>query len=573
MQSNMSSTNPSNRIPGIPPSEKKESPEELVDTIASYYILTMDFVSLNKLLEKQYCDDLIVLTADIMKDHLTNAEIEYLEQKIVNGVPKEEMVKKEVVFFKQGDINKMDIPDPVNKQRACIGIAKYYIKIAHLFASIVMTLNPVYSYLDTLGNTVKVPLYKKDGLPKGVDVTLEEYGICGERIRALRSDNKYDGLRVGDAIQVNPNVCAMNKKMDGTTKSLVDEPGIPELMHLYYDDKYDFKKGVFTGMSPETQKEYENNVREFYVQFTGNKEVPESITEFRDIKLKDYSKLPQCGTNMRNAGQYTSELKNDSTERYTLFSKYAQHVQTMMLNANKNQEKLVQIINQLFEKQPDSSIRIHRDLNETKLQQLVVETRKLIIELYLKCEMDYQEGLNIYEAIVQSSIVKTTDKQLRELTLLKEKYAKALNVPDTVIIPVAKNSESENGTKEPDSTNKAVNKEDSKEEKTDDKENKDNNKENKDKNKEKGNTDDEEIQVQYISLDNTNPPKEVLIAGNEQINIELGDSKEEKGQPDTVSMNNENTNMGLEHVIDKSDPKYAEEKYILEGEKEEKQDV
>ena len=568
MQTNMTTDNPSNRQsvqPGLPhSSEKKESPEELVDTIASYYILTMDFVSLNKLLEKQYCDDLIVLTADIMKAHLTNAEIEYLEQKIVNGVPKEEIVKKEVVFFKQGDINKMDIPDPVNKQRACIGIAKYYIKIAHLFASIVMTLNPVYSYLDKLGNTVKVPLYKKDSLPKGVDVALEEYGICGERIRALRSDNKYDGLHVGDAIKVNPNVCAMNKKMDGTTKTLVDEPGIPELMHLYYDDKYDFKKGVFTGMSTETQKEYENNVREFYVQFTGNKEVPESIKEFRDIKLKDYSKLPQCGTNIRNAGQYTSELKTDSTERYTLFSKYAQHVQNMMLNANKNQEKLVQIINQLFEKQPDSSIRIHRDLNETKLQQLVVETRKLIIELYLKCEMDYQEGLNIYEAIVQSSIVKTTDKQLRELTLMKEKYAKALNVPASSITPIAKNSEAVNGSKVED-----VNKE----EKPDSKEEKSGEKDNKDNKKDKVNADDKDIQVQYISLDNTNPPKEVLMESNEQINLYLGDSKEEKGIPNTVSINNEKLMMGLDNGIDKSDPKYAEQKYLLEGEKEEKQDL
>ena len=565
MQNNMTNANSSNGSsvkPSLPKqpvsSDNLETTEQVIDSIASYYILTMDFVSLNKLLEKQYCDDLIVLTADIISKHVTQAEIEYLEQKIVNGTPKEEIVKKNVSFFKQSELNKMDIPDPVNKQRACIGIAKYYIKIAHLFASIVMTLNPVYSYLDKTGNTVNVPLYKKDTIPKGVDVKLEEYGICGERIRALRSDNKYDGLRVGDAIQVSPNVCAMNKKLDGSIKSLVDEPGIPELMHLYYDDKYDFKKGVFTGMSPETQKEYENNVREFYAQFTGNKEVPEDIKEFRDIKLKDYSKSPQCATNAQNSGKFTSELKTDSTERYTLFSKYAQHVQSMMLNANKNQEKLVQIINQMFEKKPDpngaESVRIHKDLTEAKLQQLVVDARKLIIELYLKCEMDYQEGLNIYEAIVQSSIVKTTEKQVRELTALKDKYANALNVSPGIGSSITKDTEKEKGNKEKEKEKPEEHKE-------------------KDKEKDKGENKEKEteIKVPYISLDNPIPPKEsspLEIAEKEQINQENMDSKEEMDQPVDIPMNKENL---AGEVIDKRDPKYAEEKYLLAGEQEEKE--
>jgi len=559
MQNNMTSANSSNGSTTNPSLPKKsgsndnlDTMEQAIDSIASYYILTLDFVSLNKLLEKQYCDDLIVLTADIINKHVTQAEVEYLEQKIVNGAPKEEIVKKNVSFFKQSELNKMDIPDPVNKQRACIGIAKYYIKIAHLFASIVMTLNPVYSYLDKTGNTVNVPLYKKDSIPKGTEVKLEEYGICGERIRALRSDNKYDGLRVGDAIQVNPNVCAMNKKMDGSIKSLVDEPGIPELMHLYYDDKYDFKKGVFTGMSPETQKEYENNVREFYAQFTGNKEVPESIKEFRDIKLKDYSKSPQCATNAQSAGKFTSELKNDRTERYTLFSKYAQHVQSMMRNANKNQEKLVQIINQLFEKKSHpneaESVRIHKDLTEAKLQQLVVDARKLIIELYLKCEMDYQEGLNIYEAIVQSSIVKTTEKQLRELTLLKEKYANARPVTTGIGSQITEDKEKEKEKEK---------------EKPEEKE--------KEKENDKEKPEEKEIQVPYISLDKPISPKEssqLEIEQKEQMNQENMDSKEERGKPADIPMNKARL---TGNVIDKRDKKYASEEYLLAGEQEEKE--
>ena len=44
----------------------------------------------------------------------------------------------------------------------------------------------------------------------------------------------------GDII-VGPKVCNMNIRDDGETKNLADEPGIPELMELYYDDNYDLK--------------------------------------------------------------------------------------------------------------------------------------------------------------------------------------------------------------------------------------------------------------------------------------------------------------------------------------------
>ena len=40
---------------------------DVVDYIATYYILTMDFKSLSKLSEKAYCDKLVILTSDIIE--------------------------------------------------------------------------------------------------------------------------------------------------------------------------------------------------------------------------------------------------------------------------------------------------------------------------------------------------------------------------------------------------------------------------------------------------------------------------------------------------------------------------
>ena len=55
---------------------------QVIDTIASYYILTMDFQSLTKLSEKEYCDKLVIITSDIIKNYFNDLEITYLAQRI-----------------------------------------------------------------------------------------------------------------------------------------------------------------------------------------------------------------------------------------------------------------------------------------------------------------------------------------------------------------------------------------------------------------------------------------------------------------------------------------------------------
>ena len=65
----------------------------------------------------------------------------------------------------------------LKKKRVCIGIAKFYVKIAHVFAAIVMTINPVYTYKDATGQTVKTGLLEKDKIPKNVNRKLYKLNI------------------------------------------------------------------------------------------------------------------------------------------------------------------------------------------------------------------------------------------------------------------------------------------------------------------------------------------------------------------------------------------------------------
>ena len=133
-------------------STKFENFYEVMDYIATHYILTMDFESMTKLAEPEYCEKLVIITSDIIKNHFNDLNIDYLAQRVKNGEEVNDMAKEHVTFVTQEVLEGLDIKNDVNKsikkKRVCIGIAKFYIKIAHIFAAILTTINPIYMYKD-----------------------------------------------------------------------------------------------------------------------------------------------------------------------------------------------------------------------------------------------------------------------------------------------------------------------------------------------------------------------------------------------------------------------------------------
>jgi hypothetical protein len=408
---------------------KPKSISQILDYIATYYILTMDFKSLKRLYDKEYCDKLVILTSDIIQRYFTEIEITYLAQRVKNGVEVNEIDKDKVIFFNRDRLDKLDVQNSVKKKRICLGIAKFYIKIAHIFAAIVTTINPVYVYRDAEGNKVKATLSEKSKIPTNTPREIYKLNICDNRINALKNNNSLESDSNGE-IYVGPKVCNMNINTDGQNKSLTDEPGIPELVELYYDDNYDYNSGKFTGMSEKTKKVFQEDLKIFYNVFTGNKDIKPEITKFSDIKLRDYHNMPICkGPDAKFNKKHKGKLSNK------LFSDYAENLKQMMSKANNNQNALLTIINQIFVYTIDpqtgkKQIRIVPTLSEERLQELVVETRALIIKLYLTCEMDYVNGLKLYEAIVEKKIYETAQSQIDNLKKMEDKLMTDEKIPE-----------------------------------------------------------------------------------------------------------------------------------------------
>jgi hypothetical protein len=416
---------------------------DIIDYIATYYILTMDFKSLSKLSEKAYCDKLVILTSDIIQRYFNDMEITYLAQRIKDGAEVNNLSKEKVIFINKDNLESLDISNDaqksIKKKRVCIGIAKFYVKIAHIFAAIVMTINPVYTYKDSTGQTVKTGLLEKDKIPKNVNRKMYKLNICDNRIRSLKKGETVDEATGNVTIQ--PNVCDMNITKTGLDKTLSDEPGITELMKLYLDDNYDYSNGSFMGMSDSTKTQFMKDLKLFYTAFTGNETMPSEITKFSDIKLKNYNKKNGCqGANPIFKNKYTLNKKDK------LFIDYAENTKKMIQTAADNQSKLLSIINELFTFIIDpysgkKVIRINPKLNDELLQKSVEKTRKLIVDLYVKCETDYVNGVKLYEAIVESKILETTQKQIETLKteaskIIQETKKASKPAPVVVAAPV-----------------------------------------------------------------------------------------------------------------------------------------
>lgn len=411
---------------------------DIIDYIATYYILTMDFKSLSKLSEKAYCDKLVILTSDIIDRYFNDMDITFLAQRIKEGTEVNELKTEKIKFINKDSLESLDVSNDtqksIRKKRVCIGIAKFYVKIAHIFSAIVMTINPVYTYKDATGTTVKTTLLEKDKIPKGVNRKLYKLNICDNRIRALKRGEQLDESTGNVTIQ--PRVCDMNETSTGVDKTLEDEPGIPELLRLYLDDKYDYSNGSFSGMSEETEKQFRKDLKTFYTAFTGNADMPDTIHKFGDIKLRDYNKKPGCQPPIASLkGKYTLNKKDE------LFVKYADNIKKMIQSAADNQFKLLDIINELFTYVTDPYsgkrvIRINPKLTDELLQKAVEKTRKYIVNLYVKCENDYVTGVQLFEAIVESKIVETTEKQIENL---KKEATKIIQETKKASQPVKEN--------------------------------------------------------------------------------------------------------------------------------------
>jgi len=441
-----------------------------LNEIATDYILGQNFQDMVKLTNSKYCDDLVIITSKILKKSFFSKQIQTIYQTVVVG--SDSNVDK---FARMNDLNE-PISNEKNRQM-CIEIAKYYVKVAHLFAAIITTLNPVFSWKSSASSSRAIlsphipespPVYKeanedvntiialenKQYIPEmAKNVKVENLNFCNSRISDLMDmeeitdliDGKNSipgrdggvGIGVGipkeSEIKIKTKLCSSNlNNVDGVgrTKTVYDLPGFAELTRLY-NDKYNSSKGRFDRMSAKSREEKKKNVDLLYTLFTGDPKPPKDIKNFRDIPLHSFSNTSDCS----NIGSLLNKTYTGTTKD-KLFVDYVEQIKKMIYESNMIRNSLLEIIDSIFvsnsEADADADVdsdepHIHEnpetrmkymidpELTYEHLNELIAETRKIILKLYVNCEKNFIYTLKILQAIIETQIFETGQRQITEL--------------------------------------------------------------------------------------------------------------------------------------------------------------
>jgi len=428
--------------------ETSKKLRETLNLIATQFILSNDFKSLKLLVNETYCDNLTIITKDLLSTRFSTKQIKSL-------------AKTDTLFYiSKTELARIEAGTKDKKNLMCKQIARFYVRIAQLFASIITTVYPNWS--DAVG-------------PEGKPFDGNDF--CKTRIAALTKSIRPGPDNDKSKIAIQPTVCSLYAN-DSTVYAA---PGFAAL-ELLYNDQYDETTGTFSKRSGTMQSKYETDLTTLYQAFTGHSSKPPEIKSFSDINISALSKrFKECGPktsdpvfapgavqtggqmfdnrdkdrnnptvgqaqeknemekelesvqmkaeakekSIKAQGENMSGILSGSNPAVSIastngaFSKYASHIKTMVANAERFKAALLAVIDKLFlivkTEAGQPKITIHPALSNEELDKLVNQTRDIIVQLYLGCERDFYTGLKLLRVIIEEKMQENMEAALSAL--------------------------------------------------------------------------------------------------------------------------------------------------------------
>lgn len=430
-----------------------------LNEVATDYILGQNFQDMIRLTNSKYCNDLVIITSKILKKSFFSNQIQVMYKQISES----DIYSGQSILGILGISGISGSSQKEQTKKMCTEIAKYYVKIAHLFAAIITTLNPVFSWRSSASSSRAIlsphippepPV--RTGVEQGVegvedvekttlenkhyiseiakDIKIENLNFCNSRIAdlmdmdeltdLLHDESIVNGEQPVSVIKIKTKLCSSNLNNSSSAgtgtgtrnvKTVYDLPGFAELSRLY-NDKYNASKGRFDKMSAKSRDEKKRNIDLLYTLFTGNPNPPKDIKSFRDIPLHSFSDTADCSSpdSMLNK-TYVGNTKDK------LFVDYVEQVKKMIYDSNMIRNSLLEIIDSIFitntssESGDKMKYIIDPNLTYEELNNLIDETRKIILKLYVNCEKNFIHTLKILQGIIEAQMFETGQRQIREL--------------------------------------------------------------------------------------------------------------------------------------------------------------
>ena len=308
-----------------------------LNKIALNYIIHSN---LDKLDQKEHCNDLIILTSGIIDKAFNAQEVEYIYQHTQSGKVVDKKKKELLMYFNKNTMDNFKKYDAASKkQNMCNSIAKYYVKIAHVLEAISTALDYQTSICHKRLNSIKI----KEQENNIVDITANFDSVytpstkkplqkniesIGAKQDTPMQETKPKEMPMQEAMQKQVaksgniiNLQNIPVQVGGNNESikLADEISISNLDRLYnFNEDYNYtdtEKKELSEYGKQLKELYKTDLLTFYKAYV-NKNVsklPDGINSFKDIettspKTENYSKK------VNNRGNTLGELSNKLKE-------------------------------------------------------------------------------------------------------------------------------------------------------------------------------------------------------------------------------------------------------------------
>mgnify|MGYP006086014241 CR=1 FL=1 len=397
---------------------------ETIDMIACNYILKQNMIDILRFTDKDYYDNLIILTSTIMKNNLSSVDIGIMKDRILNGYNNENVNKNanntsnNVYFSNKEELREITLNNETQKKKALLHICKFYIKILSIFSAITAIIDPQYVYEDKNGEKKYFYLKDFDDYTM-IDKTTNNLKInqldnplnfVQKRLTILKNrlDSGSDPYEDKDNIIINPGQLFCEKNPDDN--SLIHDVGIKELEILYYDI-YDTENNKWSSRSDEMDKIYKKDLLNLYQIFTGKKELPENIKSFKDIENLEFSTIYRCKNK-----DYVKDLVVLKTDK--LYKNYMKKIEEIQKITVLYKKKLLYILKSIFNISPDNNDTnyiLNPELNIKTIINLQKETKNSIFNIYIGCQQKYMEALLLYEKMYENQYGILNDNQINQI--------------------------------------------------------------------------------------------------------------------------------------------------------------
>ena len=397
---------------------------EYIDMIATNYVLKQNMIDMIRFTDKEYYDNMVILTSYILKQKLSSLDVGILKNRVMDGYSNDKMNKdqennnnNQIFFSNANELKEITIQNEKKKQKALLIISKFYMKVMTLFSAIVATIDPQYVYEDEDGTKKYFGLrdfnsFKKiDKETKHLKISQLDnpIGLVKRRLTILK--NKLGENNNSDQhVIINPGELFCEKPKENAEKDMSKldrEIGIKELDALYFD-VYDHESNSWNQRSKKMQAKYDEDLVKFHQIFTGKKKKPDHVKSFADIEMLKFHELTRC----LNRDYYEDLVvsKNDH-----LFKKYMEKIYMIQNITKSYKKKMLSILKRIFvpfESNHETSFIISPSLTMESLLKHQDETKDCINQIYMNCERLFIEALLLYEKMYENQHGILTENQI-----------------------------------------------------------------------------------------------------------------------------------------------------------------